>query len=127
MLADPPDADLHDPKSKQRVLAIRSRDLPEDYLLSVQQDIDASFTVLGPYTEVKQTEAENEILDALQDLMSGLEDGKYVTSSDIAEHLGKQRQSVKRALSRMQKAGRTTWKNFKILIKPGAKGGIRLS
>ena len=126
VLADLPDADLHDPKVKERILAIRCRDLAEDQLWTIKQDTDAVFTKVGPYTEVRQTEAEKEVMETLESLMTVCDATGYVTASEIADQMGKQRAAVKRTISRMVDANRTVWGKYRFTAKPGLKGGCRL-
>jgi AAA domain-containing protein len=126
-LVDPPDADPFDTKAKGRVLAIRGRDLKEDLLLAVHQRDDMPYFLSdGPYSEVRQTQVEAEILLALEELMIGLPAGQYVSNDEIAGALSKNRGTVKRAVSRMVAAGRTSWKKSRVVVKRGHGGGIRL-
>ena len=127
VLADPPDADPFDPKSKQRVLAVRGRDLQDDILLGVHQDVNIPLFVSdGPYVEVRQTQAEAEIIEALIEIMPEIPAGEYVSSEDVASHLGRNRATVRRTVTRMLAANRTVWKRSKVTAKRGKKGGIRL-
>lgn len=127
VLADPPDTDPMDTSSRLRVLAVRGRDLRDDLLLAVHQDEDfPRWVVDGPYTEVRQTNAENEILMALEDLMGDEECGAYVAAEDLAGSTGKSRDNVKRIISRMLKNGRKIWKQYRVLSKRGRNGGLRL-
>jgi hypothetical protein len=50
----------------------------------------------------------------------------YVSSALLAEQVGKARGTVQRALTRMWKNKRTTWKTYRILVKRGKDGGWRL-
>jgi hypothetical protein len=126
-LADPPDADPFDPKQRTRVLGVRGRDLVEDVLLAVHQEKDlAHFLSDGPYAEVRQTEAEQDILRALEELMAGTEQEQYVTTEDLAAAAGKSRENVKRTITRMLSKGRTTWGKSRIVAKRGRHGGLRL-
>ncbi len=126
-LADPPDADPFDTKAKTRLLAVRGRDLKEDLLLAVHQREDMPYFVSdGAYAEVRQTQAEAQIMEALEEMMTETEPGKYVSTDDLASALGKHRGTVKRAVTRMLAKGRTTWKKSRVSVKRGKGGGVRL-
>ena len=126
-LADPPDADPFDTKSKTRVLAIRGRDLKEDLLLAVHQREEMpAFVSDGPYNEVRQTQVEAQIMEALEELMTETPAGQYVTTDDLASAIGKNRGTVKSAVTRMLSKGRTRWKKSRVTAKRGKGGGLRL-
>jgi hypothetical protein len=126
-MADPPDADPLDESITMRVLGVRGRDLHKDLLLAVHQEKElAMFVCDGPYAQVRQTNMQVEILQALETLMPGLEDGKYLSSAEIAEAMGQGRQAVKRCISRLLESGARTWKRYRIESKQGVKGGLRL-
>ena len=126
VLADPPDADPLDPSQRMRVLAVRARDLRDEVLLAVEQRAETSwFHSLGPFIEVRQTQAEDDVLHAVEEIQGGDAD-EYVSAGDVAEHLGRRRETIKRTLGRMLKGGRTTWKQYRILAKRGREGGYRL-
>lgn len=126
-LADPPDADPFDTKSKTRVLGIRGRDLADDILLAVHQEKDMPYFVSdGEYAEVRQTQVEAQLLEALEDLQQEIEAGQYVTAEDLAAATGKTRETVKRSISRMISKGRTLWKKRRVVAKRGRGGGLRL-
>lgn len=125
-LADPPDADRFNPKQKTRVLGIRGRDLKEDVLLAVHQsEVMPYFVSDGEYAEVRQSQTEAELLEALEQLMLEAPD-RFVSAEEIGDAVGKTRGTVKRALSRMFKKGRTTWKRQRVTVKHGKGGGYRL-
>ncbi len=87
-LRDPPDADPLDTTQKRRIFGVRARDLADDVVLAIRQRSDMPlFVSEGRYIEIRQTEAEQEILHALEDLE--LPPGKYATSKELAEELGK--------------------------------------
>ncbi len=126
-LADPPDVDQLQSENRMRVLGIRGRDLKDDILVAVRQREDMPyFENLGTYQEVKQSEAEAEILEALEELMQDAPADAYVTNADLAEALSKKQGTVKRAISRMLKANRTRWKRYRLAVKRGKGGGVRL-
>lgn len=126
-LADPPDADPLDPTQKTRVLGIRGRDLQDDLMLAVHQRQDMPYFVSdGPYAEVRQSEVETELMQALEELMVDTPPGEYVTTDDLAAATGRSRDTVKRAITRMLKKGRTTWKKSRVTARRGRKGGVRL-
>lgn len=127
VLADPPDADPLDPTQKTRILGVRGRDLADDLLLAVHQHPDMPrFVSEGAYQLVQQTKAEQECMTALEGMMRDVEPNAYVTAKDLADALSKSAATIQRAISRMLKEGRTTWKGFRITAKPGKKGGLRL-
>jgi hypothetical protein len=126
-LVDPPDADPFDTKAKTRVFAVRGRDLKEDLLLAVhQREGMPYFDSDGPYVEVRQTQAETEILAALEELMIETAAGEYVSTEELASAIAKHRGTVKRTVSRMVAKGRTLWKKSRITVKRGKGGGLRL-
>lgn len=126
-LADPPDADPFDTNNKQRILAVRARDLKDETLLAVHQERDtARFVCDGVFQEVRQTKAEAELMETIEDLMPTTPSKQYITTADIADTIGVNRASGKVTLARMQKKGRIFWKDFKLVVKRGAKGGVRL-
>ncbi len=121
VLADPPDAQVGDEEDTRRVLGFRGRDIRDDIMLAVQQRDDASFESLGKWTEVAASRAEVAILEAAKDLAQA---GSWTTAKEIAEHIGKSRAAVNRAITRMKSAGRATWAGYRIEAK--ASQGIRL-
>lgn len=126
-LADPPDADPFDPKQKTRVLGIRGRDLKADLLLAVHQREDMPYFVSdGEYAEVRQTQVEAQIMEALEELTMEVNAGEYVTTEDLSTSTGKSRGTVKRTVTRMLAKGRTTWKKSRLIAKRGKGGGLRL-
>lgn len=127
VLADPPDADPLDPTAKSRILGVRGRDVREDVLLVVHQRDDMPyFTSDGPYAEVRQSQAEEEVLLALQGLVTEAGSDAYVPAKEVAEAVGKRPGTVKRTVSRMLEKKRITWRQYRILVKPGREGGYRL-
>jgi hypothetical protein len=126
-LADPPDADPLDPTTKTRILGIRGRDLKDDVMLAVRQQTDMPYFLSeGPYIEVRQTHAEAELMGALEELMIDLPPRVYITSKDLAEAVGKNHHTTKATINRMVRNKRTTWKRFRIVVKQGKGGGLRL-
>jgi hypothetical protein len=126
-LADPPDADPLDPTSKMRILGVRGRDLKDDVMLAVRQQNDMPYFLSeGPYVEVRQTQAEAELMCALEELMIDLPPRDYITSRDLAEATGKNHNTTKAIVTRMLRNKRTTWKRFRIVVKQGKGGGLRL-
>ena len=123
VLADPPGHDPTDTENRVRVLGIRGRDITNEYLLAVKQDDFAVFQNLGPYVDHRKTEAEEEILEALEEMRE--EDPEaWHTSGDVAAWLGKNAGSVKRTISRMMKKGARAWKHY--TVETRKKVGIRL-
>lgn len=121
VLADHPDAER--PDDPRRVLAVRGRHLRDQQLLI---EFGASgFVTRGDYFEVQQTEAESAILSALEAILDGGD--RWVTTREIVDQLdGPKIGAVKNTLLRMEKAGRRTWKQWRIERKAGKGGGIRL-
>lgn len=127
VLADPPDANPMDPTQRTRVFAIRGRDLPRDITLAVhQEDITPHFQSDGPFYEVQQTQLQAQLMLALDELMPAIEEGKYVSASDLASASGTSRTTVHRAIMRMVAKGNTYWRNKRLMSKPGKGGGYRL-
>ena len=75
---------------------------------------------------VRQTQAEAELMGALKELMSDLAPGRYITSKDLAEAAGKNPHTTKAIVARMLRNKRTTWKGFRVVVKQGKGGGLRL-
>jgi hypothetical protein len=106
------------------VLGIRGRDLISgDQELAVQQDEFGLFQSLGPYAEHLQTETERDILEALEQL-SHAEPEVWKSSKQLATYLSRGQGSIQRAITRMVKAGRTSWNGYLFEAKP--KLGLRL-
>jgi len=128
VLADMPGADPLNTENKDRVLGLRGRDLRDDIVLAVRQrPEDACFESLGTYQAVAQTQSEEEILEALEELCQELAPDAYVTTDELAKHVGRKAPTIKRALSRMmKKPDRRFWRTYRISAKPGRKGGLRL-
>jgi AAA domain len=125
--ADPPDADRFNPKQKTRVLGIRGRDLKEDVLLAVHQREEMPYFVSdGEYAEVRQTQVEQQLLEALEELTAEAGAEEYISAEDLASAVGKTRGTVKRAMTRMLSKGRTHWKKARVVVKRGKGGGYRL-
>lgn len=125
VLADPPYADNR--RDRCKVLGIRGRDIIDEQLLAVHQDEFAIFHSLGPYSEHQQTETEVEILTALE-AMAETEPEAWQTSKKLAVYLSKNTGAVQRAVTRMIRAHRITWrgKNGSWNVETLQKKGIRL-
>jgi biotin operon repressor len=127
VLADPPDADPFDPTQKLRLLGVRGRDIRDDILLAVRQHEEMPyFSSEGPYAQVRQSEAQELTLLALEQIMPGMEEGQYVSSADLSEHMDKSRAAVKRCISRMLSKNLLVWKGYRVDVKRGKGGGLRL-
>lgn len=129
VLVDPPDADLLDPRRKTRVLAIRGRDLHEDVNLGVHQDEEIPrFVSDGPWWEVRQSQGESEILEALllQEESRGFDPIDWVGAGELGKFCGKSAGTINRLLSRMLKKQRAVWKQYRLVAKRGKGGGYRL-
>jgi hypothetical protein len=121
VVADPPGADPHDTEARLRVFAVRGRDIPKEHILAIEQPEGKSYFVSrGNFSLHKQTQTETQILEALE----GIPVETWVTTRDLSETCGTTKGSVQRCISRMVKAGRTTYKHFFIETRP--KKGIRL-
>lgn len=128
VLADFPDRQQLEGNSRQRVLGIRGRDLRDDLALAlVQREADACFQCLGIYEEVRQNDAEDEILKAVERIQEETGGASYVALSDIADDLGMKTFAVQRRLSRMFAKSHTRhWGKYIVATKRGRHGGIRL-
>lgn len=126
VLADPPDRDPFDEKSKLRVLGVRGRDLRDDILLAVEQNDLAVFENKGPFVKHQQTQAELQILEGLERLSTdtGGTGEQWFPAKAIAEEIGAKAGNVQRSISRMMRANRYTWKEWRLETKP--KKGMRL-
>jgi hypothetical protein len=129
-LADPPDSNALDEETNMRILGVRGRDLKDDILLAVHQGIGKNmetpqFYVDGPYREVKQKNSETNMLESLEELMAETPDGEYVSSQDLATHVGTTRANVKVTLNRVLKRG-ALWKELRLTAKRARGGGYRL-
>lgn len=122
VLADPPDHDPMDETSKLRVLGFRGRDLANDVQLAVIQETNGSFRNLGRYIGYHNTQTERTILDALETITKSEPDA-WVTADELGDALGRKPATVRRAISRMIKAGRTEYPTYRIETKPSQ--GIR--
>jgi AAA domain len=130
VLADMPGSDPLDTTNKDRLFGVRGRDLADDITLAVRHgnpDEVPCFVSRGPYVEIQQTDAEEEVLRTVLELMEDEPDrnpGEYFAASEIAEELGKKRDTVKRVISRM--GPRKAWRGHRVVMKKGRGGGIRL-
>lgn len=123
-LAEPPDADPLMTDATTRVFGVRGRDLEHDVLLAVHQDKELPrFISDGPYREVVQSQAETEVLEALQQCSTPEE---WVPAGDIGGLCGKAAKTVNRVLARMILKGRRRWKEYRLESKSGKGGGYRL-
>lgn len=125
VLADPPHISIR--RDPCKVLGIRGRDINGDSLLAVRQDDYGIFQSLGPYEEHMQTETELDILEALES-MAETEPDAWKTSKQLAIYLSKSGGSVQRAITRMIKARRVSWrgKNGTWIIETLKGKGLRL-
>lgn len=125
VLANYPDADPLDTSERKRLLAVRGRDLDDDLTLVVEHQKDASFKNLGPYYQVRQADAEQEVLEAIDELQADGAD--WLSVRDIAEQVNTSGNAVKKALARMRKGNRTVWNGKRLETKKGKGGGVRLT
>jgi len=121
VIADTPDHDPTDTENRARILAIRGRDLAKEYLLAIEQPKGQSeFVLLGPWAKHKQTQTELALLEELESQPVET----WVTTRELATMCGFNPGATQRCISRMMKAGKSTYKHFRIETKP--KKGIRL-
>jgi 5S rRNA maturation endonuclease (ribonuclease M5) len=120
-----PDADPLDASDRRRLLAVRGRDLDDDLLLAVEHQRNGEFTSLGAYSQVRQTELEEDVLEAIA-AMTADTPGEYVTYKAIASELDCSRDNVKRAVRQMREKNRVTWKGKRLEVRKGPEGGARL-
>lgn len=122
VLADPPGSDPLDTDQRTRVLAIRGRDLTADKMLAVEQQKEMPcFLSNGPYREVVQSKAEDQLMTAVREITAQLEEGEYATSSDIAASAGMSTNTARQYLCRMARLTR-----YGLKVKQGRKGGYRV-
>jgi RecA-family ATPase len=121
VLADPPERDLHADDDFQRILAIRGRHMAQgDEQLMVEIKM-GRLELLGKYNEVVQTRAQAEVFAAIEAL---LRDQESTSIAQVAEHMGKHKNSVQRALARAAKMpGGMVWKGRRLDVRSGR--GIR--
>jgi hypothetical protein len=119
VLADPPDRDIHDEDDHRRVFAVRGRHIIGEAPLLIELK-DARANLLGVFHEIRQTEAQAEVLEAIEAL---LEEQDSTTLAEVAAALGKHKNTVQTALRRAAKAtgGTIKWKGRVLEVKQ-AKG-----
>lgn len=102
-LADPPDADPFNPDPQgTKVFGVRGRDLEHEVLLAVHQDKDRpAFVSDGPYVEVRRTQAQAQVLDALDDLQQENPEG-WQTAQAIGALCAKTANTVRQIMARMK-------------------------
>lgn len=125
VLANYPDADPLDTSERKRLLAVRGRDLDDDLMLTIEHQRDGSFKNLGPYLQVRQSEVEQNVLEAINELQADGSD--WLSLRDIAEQADTTDNAVKKALARMRKNNRTVWNGKRLETKKGRSGGARLT
>ena len=122
VLADPPDRDIHDEDDHRRVFAVRGRHIIGEAPLLIELK-DARATLLGVFHEIRQTEAQAEVLEAIEALLS---EQDSTTIAEVASLMGKHKNTVQTALSRAAKApgagGKIVWKGRTLKLSP--KKGI---
>jgi hypothetical protein len=123
VLADPPGHDPMDTESRIRVLGIRGRDISGDHLLAVEQLPTGAFESLGVWTSYQLTDVQEHLCEALLEINEDAP-GQWITTKELAQWVGKTAGAVKRAISRMQKAGVREFKGFRIEVKKSQ--GIKL-
>lgn len=123
VLADPPGHDPMDTESRIRVLGIRGRDISGDHLLAVEQTNFGAFESRGVWTSFQMTDVQEHLCEALLEINEDAP-GQWITTKELAQWVGKTAGAVKRAISRMQKAGVREFKGFRIEVKKSQ--GIKL-
>lgn len=127
VLANYPDADPLDTSERKRLLAVRGRDLDDDLTLVVEHQRGASFKNLGPYYQVRQADAEQEVLKAIDELQTEGGDADWISIRAIADQANTTGNAVKMALRRMREGNRLVWKGKRLETKKGKGGGVRLT
>jgi hypothetical protein len=125
VISDPPGSDPYETENTVRVLGIRGRDIKGEHLIAIQQDALGVFQSLGPYKVQRQSAAETEVLEALEEMMQDALPAAWHTAAQIAGWLGKNKGAVQRTVSRMIRGGKRTWKDYRIETQP--RSGVRLS
>jgi RecA-family ATPase len=121
VLADPPDHDPHNEDDHRRVFATRGRNIINETPLLIELK-DARATLLGTFYEIKQTEAQAEVLEAIEAILAEQE---RTSIAEVAAALGKHKNTVQGALARAAKQpGGLKWKGRELVIKAGKSGGI---
>lgn len=123
VLADPPGHDPMDTESRIRVLGIRGRDISGDHLIAVEQTESGAFESRGVWTSFQLTAVQEQLCEALVEINEDAP-GAWITTKDLAQWVNKTAGAVKRAISRMQKAGVREFKGYRIEVKKSQ--GIKL-
>lgn len=126
VLADPPDHDPMDTKSRFCVLGIRGRDIMHEHLIALEHTDYGSFNSLGTWAHFSQSEAQKEIWDAAIEIAETQAiTNAWIQIKEIAEVVGKKYQTVKRGISRMAKDPKNLiYNGYRMDVKRGE--GIRL-
>lgn len=121
VLADPPDRDIHDEDDHRRVFAVRGRHIIGEAPLLIELK-DGHAKLLGVFHEIRQTEAQAEVLEAIETLLG---EADSTTIAEVATLMGKHKNTVQQALARAKKAGAGTikWKGRTLEVSP--KKGLR--
>jgi hypothetical protein len=121
VLADLPEADRHDEDNQMRIFAPRGRHIIKGVPLQVLFD-HGRVVLQGVYVEIKQTEAQQETLAMLEELLR--ENGwptqheVWVTQKQIAAALGKQQSTIQRSFKAMkQDPAKMVWKQYRVVLK----------
>lgn len=123
VIADPPGHDPMDTESRIRVLGIRGRDISGDHLLAIEQTAFGGFESRGVWTSFQLTDVQEQLCEALVEINEDAP-GQWITTKDLAQWVSKSAGAVKRAISRMQKAGVREFKGWRIEVKKSQ--GIKL-
>jgi RecA-family ATPase len=126
VLADLPDKDIHEEEDYQRVVALRGRHIRDEVLQIELRNGKAQ--LLGSYIEMKQSETQQDVLNALESLLR--ERGwptkeAWATFKEIAQELGKHERTVAASFKTMRKdPAKLRWKDHAVVTKP--KFGVTL-
>lgn len=118
------------PELKMRQASWRGRDLIDDMNWALQQGTGQDlplFCYRGDLGDVVQNQAELAILNAVEAIAEEERTERYISCAEIAEEIGKSRDTVKRSVSRMFRTGTQRFHKGKLVDhKRGSNGGIRL-
>lgn len=121
VLADPPDRDVHDEDDHRRVFAVRGRHIIGEAPLLIELK-DAKANLLGVFHEIRQTEAQAEVFECIEAILTEQE---RTSIAEVAAAMGKHKNTIQNALRRAsKKPGGMKWKGRELVVKAGRDGGI---
>jgi hypothetical protein len=121
VLADPADRDPHAKDDFRRVFAMRGRSIIHEQPLMLELK-EGRATALGTYYDVKQTEAQVAVFEAIEAILNEQE---VTTIGEVAKELGMSQRNVAGLLGRCKRDGNLDWKGKRLVIKSGRNGGLR--